>query len=179
MIHNRAEILTIVRGDRLGFGWAKEGCGSCDYCVQGFTYHCVTGGRMFGSNDLDQGSFATHSVWPAERLAHIPDAISNEDAGPFMCAGDTVFVPLYRGNVKPTDRIGVVGIGGLGHLAVQFAAAWGCEVVVFSGSEEKREEAMKFGATKFYSTKDLKAEDVKEKIDHLLITTSVQPDWDL
>ena len=96
-----------------------------------------------------------------------------------MCAGQTVFVPLFRNNLKPTDRVGVVGIGGLGHLAIQFAAAWGCEVVVFSGSDSKQQEALGFGAKEFYNTKKLTAASLPKKLDHLIVTTSAQPDWDL
>lgn len=96
-----------------------------------------------------------------------------------MCAGQTVYVPMLRHGVKSSDRVGIVGIGGLGHLAIQFAAAWGCKVVAFSGSESKRDEAIGFGATEFYSTKGFRAVDVMEKLDHLIVTTSVKPDWDM
>lgn len=151
----------------------------CKYCLAGYTFHCIEGGRGFGATDLNQGSFATHSVWPDTRLVKLPDEIPSVEAGPFMCAGQTVFVPLFRNGVKPTDRVGIVGIGGLGHLAIQFAAAWGCEVVVFSSSDNKKQEALRFGATEFYATKNLKAADVPAKLDHLIVTTSMKPDWDL
>jgi D-arabinose 1-dehydrogenase-like Zn-dependent alcohol dehydrogenase len=134
---------------------------------------------MFSVTDLDQGSFASHSVWPETRLVKIPDEISSADAGPFMCAGQTVFIPLLRNGISPTSRVGIVGIGGLGHLAIQFAAAWGCEVVVFSSSDNKKQEALDFGATEFYNTRNLRAADFPKKLDHLLVTTSVKPDWDL
>ena len=82
--------------------------------------------------------------------------------------------------VKATERVGVVGLGGLGHLAVQFAAKWGCEVVVFSGTEEKREVAMQFGAVEFYATKDRDGFDENvAPVDHLLVTTSEQIPWAL
>lgn len=129
--------------------------------------------------DFDQGSFATHSVWPETRLAIIPDEITSDHAGPFMCAGQTVFIPFVRQGIKPSDCVGIVGIGGLGHLAIQFAAAWGCTVVVFSSSDNKKQEAIGFGATEFYNTTNLKAVDVLKKIDHLLVTTSAVPDWQL
>jgi D-arabinose 1-dehydrogenase-like Zn-dependent alcohol dehydrogenase len=129
-------------------------------------------------SNFDQGSFATHSVWSETRLAIIPDDISSVHAGPFMCAGQTVFIPFLRQGIKPSDRVGIVGIGGLGHLAIQFAAAWGCTVVVFSSSDSKKQEAMDFGATEFYNTTNLKAADVK-KVNHLMVTTSAVPDWKL
>ncbi|KAJ9625070.1 hypothetical protein H2203_005023 [Taxawa tesnikishii (nom. ined.)] len=82
-------------------------------------------------------------------------------------------------DAQPTDRVGIVGVGGLGHLAIQFAAKMGCEVVVFSGTDSKRDEAMKLGASEFYATKGAKSLDVKKPINQLLVTTSFQPDWNL
>jgi D-arabinose 1-dehydrogenase-like Zn-dependent alcohol dehydrogenase len=94
-----------------------------------------------------------------------------------MCAGATVFSAMEMHGVRPTDRVGIIGIGGLGHLAIQLAAKMGCEVVVFSGSPGKEAEARALGATEFYVTRDADAlKDVKP-IDHLYVTTSVLPDW--
>ena len=90
-----------------------------------------------------------------------------------------MFTALQLHGLKSTDRVGVIGIGGLGHLAILFAARMGCEVVVFSGTESKKEEAMKLGASEFYAVKGLKELDVKAPIDHLLVTTAQQPDWDM
>jgi D-arabinose 1-dehydrogenase-like Zn-dependent alcohol dehydrogenase len=96
-----------------------------------------------------------------------------------MCGGVTVWGALSVYNVRPTDRVGVIGIGGLGHLAIQFAAKMGCEVVAFSSTESKREEAMKFGAKEFHVTKGVTEFKNVKKINHLLITTSQQPDFSL
>lgn len=96
-----------------------------------------------------------------------------------MCAGQTVFVPMMRYGMKSGDQAGIVGIGGLGHLAIQFAAALGCKVAVFSSSDSKKEEAFGFGGTEFYNTKSMKASDLPRKLDHLIVTTSVKPDWNL
>lgn len=96
-----------------------------------------------------------------------------------MCAGATVFNALNRYSVDPTATVGVVGLGGLGHLAVQFAAKMGCNVVVLSGTDRKKEEAMKLGAREFVAMKDAKELKVSRPIDKLLVTTSAQPDWDL
>ncbi|KAH8687254.1 chaperonin 10-like protein [Tricladium varicosporioides] len=172
------EVKGLSKGDRIGFGWVKDGCGKCEYCLQGYQYHCTEGERGFGDKDLNQGSWASHSIWPATRLVKIPHNILSEHAGPFMCAGQTVFMPFYRNKIKPSSRVGIVGIGGLGHLAIQFSAAWGCETVVFSTSDNKRQEALGFGATEFYNTKTMKASEVK-KLDHLIVTSSIPPDWKL
>jgi D-arabinose 1-dehydrogenase-like Zn-dependent alcohol dehydrogenase len=104
-----------------------------------------------------------------------------EVAAPLMCGGATVFRALHSFGVRPTDRVGVIGVGGLGHLAIQFAAKMGCEVVVLSGTESKREEAMRLGANEFVATKGRdKLDDVITKpLNHLLVTTSFPPDWNL
>ena len=123
------------------------------------------------------GSFGSHVVWDESSLHIIPEGLKSEYAAPLMCGGATVWGPLS--NVRPTDRIGVLGVGGLGHLAIQFAAKMGCEVVVFSGTESKRQEAFDFGAKEFHATKGVKAFTGVKKINHLLVTTSQIPDLDL
>ena len=166
-----------ISGDRVGFGFVRGGCGHCDYCVQGHYWHCEKKPRVYAMTDLDQGSFASHAVWPDTLLHRIPDQIDSDYAAPFLCAGQTVFTPMLRYGIKPTDRVGVIGIGGLGHLAIQFASKMGCTVVVFSSSESKREEAMKLGASEFYITGELGKVKPAKGIDHLFATTSKHPDW--
>jgi D-arabinose 1-dehydrogenase-like Zn-dependent alcohol dehydrogenase len=132
---------------------------------------------MYGYADLDQGSLSHYAIWKADYIFAIPEGISLEHAAPLMCGGATVFNALQSFGTKPTDRVGVIGIGGLGHLAIQFAAKMGCEVVVFSSTDSKKEEAMRLGATEFVATKGAKELAVSRPIDQLLVTTSVQPDW--
>ena len=112
-------------------------------------------------------------------LVRIPDGLSSEAAGPLTCGGITVWQPLYEHGLRAGDRVGVIGVGGLGHLAIQFAAKMGMEVVVFSTTDSKRDEAMEFGAAEFHATKGLTEFKDVHKIDHLLITTSVLPDFKL
>lgn len=134
---------------------------------------------MYGSSDLDIGSMASHSIFRGAFLFQIPSAMSNEDAAPLMCGGATVFNILDMYNIRPTDRVAVLGVGELGHLAIQFAAKWGCEVVVFSRTENKKEEALHLGAKEFYATKGLSELTLSAPIDHLLVTTSAQVPWSL
>ena len=138
---------------------------------------------MYGLDDFDIGSFASHSVWREAYLFKVPDAIPNEYAAPLMCGGATVFNALEMYGVRPTDRVGIIGVGGLGHLAIQFAANMGCEVIVFSGTDSKKEEATKLGAMEFHAMKNVKGpeelQNTVKPINHLLITTSAKPDYAL
>jgi D-arabinose 1-dehydrogenase-like Zn-dependent alcohol dehydrogenase len=118
-------------------------------------------------------------VWRESFLFQIPDGLTSEEAAPLMCAGATVFNVLNSYNVKSYHRVGVLGVGGLGHLAIQFASKMGCEVVVFSSTASKKAEALQFGAKEFYAVADLgKTENIRP-IDHLLVTTHTLPDWNV
>ncbi|KAG9315216.1 chaperonin 10-like protein [Chiua virens] len=172
-----SEVETFKIGDRAGWGYLHNCCMHCDQCLSGNEIFCDKR-AMYGERDLDQGAFASHAVWKAAFLFHIPDSITSSDAAPLMCAGSTVFNPLFT-SVNPTDRVGIVGIGGLGHLAIQFASKMGCEVVVFSSTDSKKEEALKLGATEFYATKGVNKLEIGRRVNHLIITTSALPDWNL
>lgn len=164
------------RGDRVGFGYVFKSCGHCQYCLSGNDNYCPDR-QIYGFNNHDKGSMSDYAVWPAGFLFTIPDAMTSEDAAPMMCGGATVYNALSTYGVRPSDRVGVVGVGGLGHLAIQFAAKMGCEVVVFSTTEDKKAEAEKFGATEFYATKGKTELEGVEPVQHLIVTTAVQPDW--
>jgi D-arabinose 1-dehydrogenase-like Zn-dependent alcohol dehydrogenase len=167
-------VKNMKKGDRVGWGYQHDSCGACDFCLTGRETYCPQR-VMYGYADLDQGSFATHGVWREAFLFKIPDAISDVDAAPLMCGGATVFNSLYTYGIKPTDRVGVIGVGGLGHLAIQFAAKMGCDVVVFSGTESKKEEAERLGAKEFIAMKGKDSIEVSRKVDALLVTTSANP----
>lgn len=168
----------LKKGDRAGWGYNHHCCNHCNQCLSGNDVFCPDR-QMYGLADLDQGSMASHAVWEEDFLFKIPDCISNEDAAPLQCGGITVYSALMKYPVKPGERVGVVGVGGLGHLAIQFAARMGCEVVVFSGSDRKKEESMKLGAKEFHATKGVKELKLERGIDRLLVTTAASPDWSL
>ncbi|KAJ3788925.1 chaperonin 10-like protein [Lentinula aff. detonsa] len=140
-------------GDRVGWGYEHYSCGFCTPCLTNEECHCLNAG-FYGASDFDQGSFSNIGVWKQKWLFHIPEGIKSEDAAPLMCGGASCFSPLIE-HCRPIDRVGIVGMGGLGHLAIQFAAKMGCEVVVFSGSESKRTDALALGASAFYNIQDV------------------------
>ncbi|KAF2816996.1 GroES-like protein [Mytilinidion resinicola] len=164
------------KGDRVGWGYETNACGHCEFCLTGRETFCPER-ETYGASNFDQGSFAHQAVWSENFLFKIPDSIPDEEAAPLMCGGATVFNALRMYDIQPDSRVAIIGVGGLGHLAIQFASKMGCEVVVFSGSESKREEAKAFGASEFFATKGVKELDIGRKIDCLLVTTSFQPDW--
>jgi D-arabinose 1-dehydrogenase-like Zn-dependent alcohol dehydrogenase len=110
-------------------------------------------------------------------LVKIPSVLNLKHAAPLMCAGATVWTALTTYGMKPGDRVGVQGIGGLGHLAIQFAAKLGHEVVVLSSSERKKEEAFQMGATDFVIMEDDFKFPAGKQINHLLICGSDNPDY--
>ncbi len=137
-------------GQTVGLGWNSGSCMHCRQCLHGDHNLCDSvEATIVGRH----GAFATrvrcHWVWATP----IPEGIELEKAGPLLCGGVTVFNPLVQYDVKPTDRIGVIGIGGLGHMALQFANKWGCHVTAFTTSDSKADEAKKMGAHAVINTK--------------------------
>ncbi|KAL8817221.1 MAG: hypothetical protein Q9191_008186, partial [Dirinaria sp. TL-2023a] len=135
---------------------------------------------FYGFEKFDIGSMASHIVFREAFVYRLPSGIDKEAACALMCGGATVFNIFDMFAVKPTERVGVVGVGGLGHLAIQFAAKWGCKITVFSTSESKRQDAMEMGATDFIVvTADTKTFEGISPIDHLIVATSAQIPWKL
>jgi uncharacterized zinc-type alcohol dehydrogenase-like protein len=125
-----------------------------------------------------RGGFASHVRAHWAWTIPLPDELNFADAGPLLCGGITVFNPLAM-YAKPTDRVGIIGIGGLGHMAVKFAAAYGCDVTAFTSSESKFDEARGFGASHVLSSKDSDAiKKLAGSFDLLISTVNVKLDWD-
>lgn len=142
----------------------------------GWDQYCPSA-AFFGQADFDNGSFAQSSVVDARCVFKIPSSLDPASAAPLMCGGATVWTALSQ-YVKSTDRVGVMGIGGLGHLAIKMASAMGCEVVGLSSSELKRDEAIKFGAKEFHVIR--RGEKLPESIlplNHLLLCGSANIDY--
>ncbi|KAJ7810299.1 putative NADP-dependent alcohol dehydrogenase C 2 [Mycena olivaceomarginata] len=149
-------------GDVVGWALTHRTCGECEQCWLGQDQYCPNR-EEYGSHNHHQGSFGSHAIWDASFLFKIPESA-------------TVFEVIDSYNIRPTDRVGVIGIGGLGHLAIQFLAKMGASVVAFSSTDSKREEALRLGATEFYATNGVESFEMA-KLDHLMVTTSFLPDW--
>ncbi|KAI1073976.1 GroES-like protein [Whalleya microplaca] len=167
----------LKKGDRVGWGYEHDCCGHCDQCLSGAESYCPE--RVFyGLANLDQGSFASHAIWREAFLFKIPDGMSDEEAAPMQCGGATVFNALHAYNTRPTETVGIMGVGGLGHLAIQFAAKMGCRVVVLSSSDSKKDEALRLGAHEFITTEGKTELQISRPLNRLLVTTAAQPSWD-
>ena len=164
-------------GDRVGLGWFSGSCMSCPQCLAGDHNLCATvESTIIGRH----GGFADRVRCNWEWATSLPAAIESVSAGPLFCGGITVFNPIVQFGVRPTDRVGVVGIGGLGHMAVQFLNKWGCEVLAFTSTETKHAEALRLGAHRAVSSKN--SDGLKQldgSLDFILVTANVTLPWDL
>ncbi|KAF5662541.1 NADP(H)-dependent alcohol dehydrogenase [Fusarium heterosporum] len=170
-------VTNVKVGDRVGFGYTHQICGTCDNCCTDRDQYCRVR-QIYGFSDHNNGSFSYGAVWDAKSVVHIPEGYDSADAAPLLCAGSTVFTVLTKYDVRPEQRIGVMGIGGLGHLAIKLASAMGAHVVVFSSSESKRQEAMDYGASEFLVLKSgEKAPEDFQPVKHLLLCGSANVDY--
>jgi alcohol/geraniol dehydrogenase (NADP+) len=163
-------------GDRVGLGWFSGSCMACPQCLAGDHNLCPTAeqtivGRFGGFADRVR----CHWVWATP----LPGAVDAVKAGPLFCGGITVFNPIVQCGVQPTQRVGVIGIGGLGHLALQFLNKWGCEVYAFTSSDSKREEALKLGAHHVVNSRDAgQFKQIAGALDFILCTANVTLPWE-
>lgn len=162
-------------GDRVGLGWHAGYCNDCQTCTEGDHNLCSSAqGTIIGRH----GGFADKVRAQATSVVALPEGLDTEQAGPLFCGGITVYNPMVQFDVKPTARVGVVGIGGLGHLALQFLNAWGCEVTAFTSSEAKRQEALELGAHHTLDSRDSEAlKAAAGSFDLILSTVNVSLDW--
>jgi uncharacterized zinc-type alcohol dehydrogenase-like protein len=137
-------------GDRVGLGWQSASCGRCEWCLSGQEQLCASEQNTIVGR---HGGFANRVRCQARFAIHLPEGLESHFAGPLMCAGTTVFAPLLHHKVGPLQRTAVVGIGGLGHLAVQYMAKLGCDVTAISSSHDKDAEARGFGANHVIATR--------------------------
>lgn len=140
-------------GDRVGVGCLVNSCGECEQCRAGQEQNCLNGGvGTYNSTDVDgtitQGGYSQAVVVNEHFVLRIPDSLEFDVAAPLLCAGITTYSPLARWNVQPGQKVAIVGLGGLGHMGVQIAAAKGADVTVISRSKRKEAEALELGASR-------------------------------
>ncbi|WP_298232794.1 NAD(P)-dependent alcohol dehydrogenase [uncultured Azohydromonas sp.] len=170
------QALGLEIGQRVGLGWTASSCMHCRWCLGGDQQLCLRAQPTIVGRP---GAFAdrvrAHWAW----VLPLPDALDPASAGPLLCGGITVFAPLRDLRIAPTARVGVVGIGGLGHLALQFASAWGCEVTAFSSSSSKHAEALRLGAHRVVDSTDPAAlAAIAGTLDLILYTANAALDWE-
>jgi len=162
-------------GQHVGLGWHSDYCQQCDPCHSGDHNLCgAAQGTIIGRH----GGFAQTVRADATAVVALPDGMDLSLAGPLFCGGITVFNPLVQFNIKPTDKVAVIGIGGLGHMALQFCRAWGCEVTAFSSSDSKAQEAYTLGAHDVInSTIPAELAGAANSFDLIISTVNVALDW--
>ncbi len=162
-------------GQRVGVGANSGSCMHCHQCMSGSHHLCP---QVQPTIVGHRGGFASHVRSHWAWTVPLPEKLNSADVGPLFCGGVTVFAPLAM-YAKPTSRVGIIGIGGLGHMGVKFAAAYGCEVTAITSSENKFDEASGFGANHVVSSNDSAAiRKLADSFDLLISTVSVKLDWD-
>jgi uncharacterized zinc-type alcohol dehydrogenase-like protein len=171
-----ANVKHLKPGDTVGLGWFSGSCLACHQCLSGNHNLCA---------DVEQtivgrhGGFADRVRCQAIWATPLPAGLDVSKAGPLFCAGITVFNPLVQFDVRPTQRVGVIGIGGLGHLALQFLNKWGCEVTAFTSSDAKRDDALQMGAHHVVNSRHAaQLRKIAGSLDFIISTVAVDLDWD-
>jgi uncharacterized zinc-type alcohol dehydrogenase-like protein len=162
-------------GQRVGVGWQRSACLTCELCLDRMDNLCP---RQTAIAQGNHGGFAGRIRTDSRYAFALPDELESASAAPLLCGGATVFSPMRRYGVDATSSVGVVGIGGLGHIALLMLRAFGCEITAFSTSETKRAEALSMGAHHFVSTRDTPAlHKLAGRFDLLLSTVPAKLDW--
>ena len=161
-------------GDRVGLGWHAGYCMMCDQCMSGDHNLCSNAEPTIAGR---HGGFADTVRAKAPSVVKIPDGLNAGEAGPLLCGGIAMFNPMVQAGLSPTDSVGVIGIGGLGHMGLKFASAWGCHVTAFT-SDSKRQEAIDMGAHDTINSRDPEAiKAAAGRFDLVLSTVNVPLDW--
>lgn len=170
------EVKNVKKGDRVGIGWQCGSCMECESCVKGEENLCAQSQAVAVGGHY--GGFADRVRSDSRFAFRIPEKLASENAAPLLCGGATVYSPFRNYNVRAFMKVGVIGIGGLGHLALQYAKAFGCEVTAFSNSPSKEKEAKQFGADHFVSSTSANSfKKIEGTFDFILSTVNVPLDW--
>jgi len=170
-----ADVRSLTVGQRVGLGWQSNSCGQCEWCMKGMENLCAASEATCVHR---HGGYAQRVRANVRFVVPIPSALPSEQAAPLLCGGITVYNPMRTHCINPSSRVGVVGIGGLGHMAIQFARVFGAEVTAFSSSMAKEEEARELGASHFVNSRETKAmREVTGSLDLILSTVNANEEW--
>ncbi len=180
-----SDVTKFAVGERVGVGCMVNSCGECTSCTADEEQYCERGAIFtYGGTDRDgtmtQGGYSTGIVVTQDFVVRVPEGIALDAAAPLLCAGITTYSPLKRGGVGPGSRVAVIGLGGLGHMAVKIAVALGAEVTVLSQSLRKQEDGLRLGATDYRATSDHATfKELAGRFDMILNTVSAELPLDL
>jgi uncharacterized zinc-type alcohol dehydrogenase-like protein len=172
-------------GDHVGVGCMVDSCRTCAHCKQELEQYCLEGNTLTYSaperdgSGITQGGYSNVIVTNEDFVLKIPDSLPLDKAAPLLCAGITLYSPLVHWKAGPGKKVGILGLGGLGHIGVKIASALGAEVTVISHSDKKRDDAMKFGAHRFLSTKNADVFQENAGYFDLIINTVSSADLDM
>ena len=171
------DVTTVKVGQRVGLGWYSRSCTECEWCMSGDHNLCLTAeGTIVGRPGGFADKVRAHHKW----VFPIPEQVNPAVIGPLLCGGVTVFNPIVQFDIQPTAHVAVIGIGGLGHMALGFLRAWGCDVTAFSTSPDKEAEARELGANHFINTRDPDAlKSVENTFDLIISTINADLDWNM
>ena len=169
------QVKKVKVADRVGLGWFAQSCMCCEDCLRGDHNLCEHNqDTIIGRHGGFADRVRAHWAWAVP----IPEGVDPAKAGPLFCGGITVFNPIVQFGVKPTDRVGVVGVGGLGHMAIQFLDKWGCDVTAFTSSDDKTKELQQLGADHVVNSRDpAQLKPLARSLDFILVTVNVPLDW--
>jgi alcohol dehydrogenase (NADP+) len=178
-------VTELVPGDLVGVGCMVDSCRTCPSCAEGLENYCELGfvptynGYERGTKTPTQGGYATRVVVDEAFVVRVPASIPLAGAAPLLCAGVTTYAPLKAAGIGPGKRVGVVGLGGLGHMAIKYARAFGAEVVLLTTSEGKRADGLRLGAHQaVLSTDKAQLKSVRGSLDFILDTVAAPHDLD-
>lgn len=178
-----AEVEKLRVGDMAGVGCLVDSCRTCASCEDDLEQFCERGAALtYNGTEMDRttptyGGYSTRVVVEERFVLRVPDGLDPAGAAPLLCAGITTYSPLRRWGTKPGDRVGVVGLGGLGHMAVKLAASMGAKVTVLSTTAGKEEDARRLGASDFVVTRDPSFATLKADFDLIIDTVSAAHDY--
>jgi uncharacterized zinc-type alcohol dehydrogenase-like protein len=175
VLRRGAEVQHLAIDQRVGVGWQHSACLTCELCLAGHENLCPT---QIATCVGHHGGLAQRMIADARFALAIPDALASAAAAPLLCGGVTVYAPMRRYGITGKSRVGVIGIGGLGHIAIAIAKALGAEIVAFSSSPDKRDQALRMGAHHYVGSTDIREiRKLGPRLDLIVSTVHARLDW--